>query len=251
MEKYGCSNVFLKWMNLFTLILSLPIIGVGAWLYTSKGSECYTFLQKPVLVLGCFMFIYLFLMGVLIILLLAFTLFAFIVTSTGGGTNVENQRFKEYDLKDYSSWLRSNLNDTGNWKKMKACMSQATYCDHLNYDYPTVPEYLRAKLSPTEAGCCRPPASCAYKQLNATYFTISAPKSANADCVRYSNDPKVECFDCDSCKAGVAQYLKTEWNLVAIVLVVILFLLIILYAFACCAKYNADRDLEFERIDKL
>lgn len=269
-EKYGMTNGFLKWVNIVTMVLSIPIIAVGIWLVYEKGGECETFLQKPVLVIGIFIFVvsfigfvgavctsgfilwmYLFVMGLLIVLLLAFTLFAFIVAGSGNGTDVANQKFKEYNLKDYSSWLRSELNNTHNWNKIESCFSAAKYCRHLGSDYSTVADYLNAKLSPTESGCCRPPAECGFRQLNATYFTVTAaPASANPDCLRFNNNQTMMCFSCDSCKGGFAQYIKDEWNTVAIVLIIVLVFLIICYIAACFAKNNADRDLTFERMDK-
>ncbi|KAK6130030.1 hypothetical protein DH2020_036216 [Rehmannia glutinosa] len=53
----------------------------------------------------------------------------FIITNNGSGHNVTGLRYKEYQLHDYSSWFLKQ----------------------------TLKQFKLAKLSPVEAGCCRPP----------------------------------------------------------------------------------------------
>eukprot|EP00850_Spirogloea_muscicola_P013069 SM000087S23351 [mRNA] locus=s87:223515:226308:+ [translate_table: standard] len=271
MADYGCSNFLVQWMNFLTMILSLPIIGLGIWLYTRQASDCEAFLQTPVIVIGAFIFVislvgyvgarnnwtvllwlYLVVMFVLILALLGFTIFAFIVTNGSAGKTVSGQGTKEYHLGDYSTWLRKRINDTSNWKHIRSCMIDSGYCDHLAKDYPTLAQYEAAKLSPTEVGCCRPPAECGFAAVNATYYEITTTTSTNLDCTRYSNNATLECFDCDSCKAGVANYLNKEWRIVAIVNLCILVVLIMLYMLACCARRNSNiNDLsEFQRLEQ-
>ncbi|BFI17855.1 protein MpTET3b [Marchantia polymorpha subsp. ruderalis] len=61
------------------------------------------------------------------------------------------------------------------------------------------------------------------------------------DCVIYQNDPDTMCFECDSCKAGVAQFIKKDWRLVAIINIAVLLFLVALYTVGCCARRNASR----------
>eukprot|EP00270_Netrium_digitus_P010784 TRINITY_DN3362_c0_g1_i1.p1 TRINITY_DN3362_c0_g1~~TRINITY_DN3362_c0_g1_i1.p1 ORF type:complete len:311 (-),score=66.36 TRINITY_DN3362_c0_g1_i1:305-1147(-) len=269
MATYGVSNFIVKWMNVLTMVLAFPIVAMGIYLYNASGSQCESFLQKPVIIIGVFMFVmsflgcvgaannwsfllwlYLVVMFFLIIILAGFTIFAFIVTAPGAGRTVAGVSFKEYYLSDYSDWLRKELNNTKNWANVESCMMDVKYCDHLNDLYTTVDAYRNASLSPTESGCCRPPAECGYQQVNATYFTIGTPASSNTDCLRYSNDNRTMCFLCQSCKGGVAEYVKDEWKTVSTVNLVILCILIFLYCIGCCAKANATDDVEFEEIEK-
>ncbi|MCD7448183.1 hypothetical protein HAX54_039139 [Datura stramonium] len=78
--------------------------------------------------------------------------------------------------------------------------------------YKTLKQYKLAKLTPIEAGCCRPPSETASLQ----------------------NSKKVKCYNCDSCKAGVAQYMKTEWRVVAIFNVILFVVLSIIYCGMLC-----------------
>ncbi|WVZ22995.1 hypothetical protein V8G54_001539 [Vigna mungo] len=138
----------------------------------------------------------------------------FIVTNNGSGHSVTGLRYKEYQLQDFSSWFLKE----------------------------TLKQYKSAKLTPIEAGCCRPPSQCGYPAANASYYDLTFhPVSPNNDCKRYKNSRAIKCYDCDSCKAGVAQYMKTEWRVVAIFNVVLFVVLSIVYFVGCCARRNAAR----------
>jgi hypothetical protein len=68
---------------------------------------------------------------------------------------------------------------------------------------------------------------CGYPAVNASYYDLSFHSiSSNKDCKLYKNLRTIKCYNCDSCKAGVAQYMKTEWRLVAIFNVVLFVVLI-------------------------
>lgn len=255
-------------MNLMTLLLSIPILVMAAWLYNAKGSECYTFLQKPVIFVGIAIFvlslvgcigaikswswllwIYLFLMAILIMLLAAFTLFAFIVTAPGGGTTIGAYKYKEYNLGDYSVWLQDQINSTSGWRTLRSCMVDDQFCDHLSKDFLTVAEIQNASLTPLESGCCRPPVGCGFPQTNITTFTIPVSTFTIPDCGRWSNNASVMCYNCDSCKGGVAQYVREEWQVVSFVMLAVVLLLSFLYCVGCCARYNAGQ-AEFEDMEK-
>ncbi|KAF3666848.1 Tetraspanin-10 [Capsicum annuum] len=138
----------------------------------------------------------------------------FIVTNNSSGHSVNGLRYKEYHLQDYSSWFLKQ----------------------------TRKEYKLAKLTPIEAGCCRPPSECGYPAVNASYYDLSFhPKSSSKDCKLYKNSKNVKCYSCDSCKAGVAQYMKTEWRVVAIFNVILFIVLSIIYFVGCCARRSAAR----------
>ncbi|KAH7513963.1 hypothetical protein FEM48_Zijuj11G0038500 [Ziziphus jujuba var. spinosa] len=166
----------------------------------------------------------------------------FIVTNNGSGHNVPGlrQEYKEYELKDYSSWFLKQLNNTRNWKHLKTCLVKSDDCNNLSKKYKTLKQYKSAKLTPIEAGCCRPPSECGYPAVNASYYDLSFhPISSNEDCKLYKNSRTVKCYSCDSCKAGVAQYMKTEWRVVAIFNVVLFLILSMIYFVGCCARRNA------------
>ncbi|KAH9325293.1 hypothetical protein KI387_005471, partial [Taxus chinensis] len=235
------SSFVIQWVNLFTLLVSIGVLGFGAWLGT-RHSDCDKILTLPVLAIGGFVFfislfgfvgalknislllwIYLILMFLLLAAIASFTVFAFIITNNGAGHTVTDQRYKEYRLEDYSPWFQKRLNNTSNWKRLRGCLVKPGHCNELIKEYKTLKQYKRAKLSAIEAGCCRPPSECGYPARNASYYDLSFnPVSSNKDCKLYKNNRAVKCYNCSSCKAGVAQYLKREWKIAAIFNVVAL-----------------------------
>ncbi|KAJ0101866.1 hypothetical protein Patl1_06139 [Pistacia atlantica] len=103
---YRFSNTVIGFLNLFTLLASIPIIGGGLWMARSS-TTCEGFLQTPLLVVGfvvlvislagfigaCFhvawaLWVYLVVMLFLIATLMGLTIFGFVVTSQGGGVQV-------------------------------------------------------------------------------------------------------------------------------------------------------------------
>ncbi|XP_054808136.1 tetraspanin-10-like isoform X3 [Prosopis cineraria] len=200
----GTSNFVIRWINFFTMYL----------------------------IILCF----------ILIAILVFTVLAFIVTNNGSGHNVAGLRYKEYQLEDYSSWFLKQLNNSRNWAHLRSCLVKSEDCNKLSKKYKTLKQYKLAKLTSIEAGCCRPPSECGYPAVNASYYDLTFhPVSASYDCRRYKNSRVVKCYDCDSCKAGVAQYMKTEWRIVAIFNVVLFVVLAIIYFVGCCARRNAAR----------
>ncbi|KAF5189893.1 Tetraspanin-10, partial [Thalictrum thalictroides] len=166
----------------------------------------------------------------------------FIITNNGSGHRVAGLRYKEYQLQDYSSWFQKQLNNTENWKHLKSCLVKSKDCNNLPKKYKTLKQFKRGELTPLEAGCCRPPSECGYPAINASYYDMSfRPASTNKDCKLYHNSRTIKCYNCDSCKAGVAQYMKTEWRVVAIFNVVLFVVLSFIYFVGCCARRNATR----------
>ncbi|XP_059443132.1 tetraspanin-10-like isoform X1 [Corylus avellana] len=183
---------------------------------------------------------YLIMLCFILVGILVFTVLAFIVTNNGSGHSVVGLRYKEYQLQDYHSWFLKQLNDTEKWKRLKSCLVKSEDCNNLSKKYKTLKQYKLAKLSPIEAGCCRPPSECGYPAVNASYYDLSFhPVSSNHDCKLYKNSRAIKCYNCDSCKAGVAQYMKIEWRVVAIFNIVLFLVLSMIYFVGCCARRNA------------
>ncbi|KAH7300674.1 hypothetical protein KP509_24G073900 [Ceratopteris richardii] len=259
----GISNVLIVVLNTLTFILSIPIIAVGA---KHDGTDCYKFLQKPVIALGvfimlmsimgivgaacknrCMLWIYLLIMFVLILLLFVFTIFAFVVTNKTAGDIVGGKGYKEYHLGDYSTWLRRQLNKASNWDKIQKCIDETKFCPNLAQDYPlsaypTSSDFQNADISPIQSGCCIPPSACGCSYVNATYWSPCSNTTAGTDCGTYSTDPSKLCYGCDSCKAGVLQTVTKEWRKIAIANIIVLVFLIIVYSVGCCAFKSAKMD---------
>lgn len=256
----GTSTFVIRWINFLTMLLAIAVIGFGVWMSTHHDT-CRKSLTLPVLGLGAVIFvisiigfmgalknisillwIYLVMLGFVLLGILVFTVLAFIVTNNGSGHSVAGLRYKEYQLQDYSSWFLKELNNTHNWKHLKSCLVKSEDCNNLSKKYKTLKQYKLAKLTPIEAGCCRPPSECGYPAVNASYYDLSFhPISSNHDCKLYKNSGTIKCYNCDSCKAGVAQYMKTEWRIVAMFNVVLFVVLSLIYFVGCCARRNAAR----------
>uniref|UniRef100_A0A0E0M9F4 Tetraspanin-10 n=1 Tax=Oryza punctata TaxID=4537 RepID=A0A0E0M9F4_ORYPU len=194
------SAFVIRWINFFTMILAILVVGFGFWMST-HNDECRRSLTIPVMGLG----------GVY---------------------------YHKYRNWPFCLW--GELNDTEKWTRLRSCLVKSDDCNGLSRRYKTLKQYKLADLTPMESGCCRPPAECGYPAVNSSYFDLSYhPVSTNVDCKLYKNVRSVLCYDCDSCKAGVAQYMKAEWRVVAIFNVILFVILSFVYFVACCARRNA------------
>ncbi|GMP68928.1 hypothetical protein CsSME_00028370 [Camellia sinensis var. sinensis] len=226
---YRFSNTVIGFLNLFTLLSSIPIIGGGLWMARSS-TTCESFLQTPFLVIGfviliislagfigaCFnvawaLWVYLVVMLFLIGALMALTIFGFVVTSQGGGVEVPGRVYKEYLLNSYSPWLRKRLHDPHYWETIRSCILGSKTCDKIAYWTPI--DYLQKDMSPIQ----------------------------DPDCYRWNNAPNMLCYECDSCKAGVLESVRRDWHKLSVLNIVVLLFLISIYAIGCCAFRNTKR----------
>jgi len=259
------SNNLIGLLNFATFVLSIPILGGGIWLATKADTDCEKFLQWPVIVIGAvlmivslaglvgaccrvtwLLWVYLAVMFLLILLLFCFTVFAFVVTNKGAGQVVSGRGYKEYRLGDYSNWLQKRVEKGSHWNKIKSCLQDAKVCKSLADDSvnEVAEQFYRKNLSPIQSGCCKPPTSCGFTYVNATYWTSTTSNSTSTDmdCKTWSNEQDQLCYNCNSCKAGVLANLKHDWRKIAIINIVMLVALIVVYSVGCCAFRNNRRD---------
>ncbi|KAI3727606.1 hypothetical protein L6452_16224 [Arctium lappa] len=256
----GTSTFVIRWVNFLTMLVAAAVIGYGVWM-SSHHDGCRKSLTLPVMGLGSVIFLisvigflgalknnsillwmYLIMLCLVLVGILIFTVLVFMVTNNGSGHTVAGLRYKEYQLQDYGSWFVKKLNNTRNWKHLQSCFLKIEACSSMSKRYKTLKQYKLARLTPIEAGCCRPPSQCGYPPVNASYYDLSFhPVSSNNDCKLYKNLKAIKCYNCDSCKAGVAEYIKTEWRVVAIFNVILFVILSMIYFVGCCARRNAAR----------
>ncbi|XP_043709122.1 tetraspanin-6-like [Telopea speciosissima] len=246
---YRFSNTVIGFLNLLTLLASIPIIGSGLWMAKSN-TTCESFLQTPLLVIGfiilvvslagfigaCFnvawaLWIYLFVMLLLIATLLGFTIFGFVVTGQGGGVQVPGRVYKEYRLQDYSPWLRKRVQDPHYWSTLRTCILGSKTCAKLASWTPL--DYLERDMTPLQSGCCKPPTSCNYG--------AATMLAQDQDCYRWNNMAYLLCYECDSCKAGVLEDVRRDWHKLSVLNVVMVVFLIGIYSIGCCAYRNSKR----------
>lgn len=246
---YRFSNTVIGFLNLFTLLASIPIIGGGLWMARSS-TTCESFLQTPLLVVGfviliislagfigaCFhvawaLWVYLVVMLLLIATLMGLTVFGFVVTGKGGGVEVPGRVYREYRLEDYSPWLRTRITDPRYWSTIRSCILGSKTCAKLATWTPV--DYLGRDMTPIQSGCCKPPTTCSYNTVTAV--------AQDPDCYRWNNAPNLLCYECDSCKAGVLEDIRRDWHKLSVLNIFMLVVLICIYSIGCCAFQNTKR----------
>nr|KAJ0223928.1 hypothetical protein LSAT_V11C200092320 [Lactuca sativa] len=149
----------------------------------------------------------------------------------GGGVEVPGRNYKEYHLQSYSPWLRKRIENPDYWMTIRSCILGSKTCSKIVMWTPV--DYLTRDMSPIQSGCCKPLTSCNYEAPMMTQ---------DPDCYKWSNDPSVLCYECDSCKAGVLEDVRRDWHKLSILNIVMVMLLIGIYCIGCCAFQNAKRD---------
>ncbi|KAK6935288.1 hypothetical protein RJ641_035443, partial [Dillenia turbinata] len=115
------------------------------------------------------------------------------------------------------------LSNTENWKRLKSRLMKADYCNNLPKKYKTS---INLQISHQ-------------LKLGAADHHMS---SSNSYCKHYKNCHGVKCYNCASCKAGVAKYMKMEWRVVAIFNVVLFVILSMIHFFGMLCMMNAARN---------
>ncbi|XP_072963476.1 protein TORNADO 2 [Typha angustifolia] len=260
------SNTVIAAINFVAMLLSIPIIAAGIWLSTQIDNSCVKLLQWPVIAIGIVILVvalagfvgafwripwlllfYLVAMFVLILLLATLVIFIFAVTNSGSAHLAPSRAYLEYQLEDYSGWLRRRVEGSYKWDKIKMCLSSTTACAELNQTYKLAQDFFNSRLSPLQSGCCKPPTKCGFTFVNPTYWISPISITEDPDCVLWSNEQTQLCYSCSSCKAGLLANLRREWRKADLILVVTLVALICVYTMGCYAFRNAKTDELFRR----
>ncbi|XAR52381.1 hypothetical protein NMG60_11020424 [Bertholletia excelsa] len=245
---YRLSNTVIGFLNLFTLLASIPIIGGALWMARDR-TTCEHFLQTPLLIIGfviliislagfigaCFnvawaLWFYLAIMLFIIAALMGLTVFGFVVASRGGGSQLPGRVYREYHLENYTAWLRNRIREPRTWETIRRCILSSKICEKVANWTPN--DYLQRDMTPIQSGCCKPPTSCNY---------AATMVAQDPDCYRWNNAPNLLCYDCDSCKAGVLETVRRDWQKLSVLNIIMLVILIAIYSIGCCAFQNAQR----------
>ncbi|KAL3748692.1 hypothetical protein ACJRO7_009864 [Eucalyptus globulus] len=260
------SNFVVGLLNALVVLVSLAAVGASVY-FRVHGSptSCQKSLQDPLLVAGLALLavslmavvgaccgvnwllrLYLALMLVLIVALVALAAFLFLVTNKGAGQAVSGRGYREYRLGDYSHWLQNHVASGKRWDEIRGCLAEGDVCRSLAAGSAgkEAAQFFKMNWSPIQLGCCKPPSDCGFEFKNATYWTLS-PGSGTAvdgDCAKWSNDPKILCYNCNSCKAGFLASIKRQWRALLVFNVCIVVVVLFVYSVGCCAARNNRSD---------
>ncbi|KAJ3691994.1 hypothetical protein LUZ60_012344 [Juncus effusus] len=262
------SNNITAVLNFVSFLCSFPIITAGIWLATKADNQCLHLARWPLIFLGglillvslagfvgafynrpCLLALYLFAMAAVIVVLIAFLVFAFVVTRPQGVIEIPGRAYKEYYVSGFSTWLRNYVTNGNNWVQIRDCLSQSDTCQKLAKDesYFTAEQFFQTRLSPLQSGCCKPPTACGFTYVNPTVWVNPVNPTGDPDCVAWSNDQSQFCYDCQSCRAGMLGNLRQEWRKANVAVIVAVVVLIWVYVIGCSAFKNAQTEDLFRR----
>jgi len=171
---FRVSNNLVGVLNLLAFLLSIPILVTGVWLSKQANTECEWWLERTLIVLGvfllvvslaglvgaccrvsCLLWLYLFVMFLLILLVLCFTVFAFVVTNKGAGQVLSNRGYKEYRLGDYSNWFQNRVNNAHTWRRIRSCLQSSKLCSQFQTQFAndTLQQFYAENLSSLQVFC--------------------------------------------------------------------------------------------------
>uniref|UniRef100_A0ACD5Z6R8 Uncharacterized protein n=1 Tax=Avena sativa TaxID=4498 RepID=A0ACD5Z6R8_AVESA len=197
------------------------------------------------------LWLYVIAMFFLVIGMFFVTVFTYAVTNKGAATAAAGSGYGDYRIEDYSDWLKDRVGDYDTWQQIQSCMADAGVCGNGRFSGQfggvaagiDATDFYSQNLPLLQSGCCKPPAYCGYRPVNATFYEppASGLETTDADCQEWSNEASLMCFRCNACKNGVLATTKSNWRGVAGANTAALALLVFAYSLGCCALRNNDR----------
>ncbi|KAI5081776.1 hypothetical protein GOP47_0001519 [Adiantum capillus-veneris] len=236
-------NPCLVLLNIVFGCAGLGFVGVGIWMARHHSTNCIHFFQAFSVGIGLFMvavalaglvgsfcrvtwllYINFGIMLLLLMAILATTVFVLVVTSHGIKAYVSESQ------KDaLSQWLLQQVNN-----RVESCTQNGDICRLIDNTYSQSSSYYRPSLSSLQVGCCEPPKGC--DNVNATAIALAS------DCAIWKQvGPQGFCSQCKSCHAAVAENVRHVWHQVAIFKIIILLILIPMYFLTCCSFKREER----------
>ncbi|KAI8553974.1 hypothetical protein RHMOL_Rhmol05G0060400 [Rhododendron molle] len=106
-----------------------------------------------------------------------------------------------YRLETYAPWAHKFLLKDSGWNTYQICLMEKKICDKLdNLDF-------------VQGGCCLPPSYCGYEEKNLTWVIPKTGRYAeDTNCVRWDNDERKLCYDCETCQAVYVNTMEYNWT---------------------------------------
>ncbi|KAK9271734.1 hypothetical protein L1049_002097 [Liquidambar formosana] len=262
---FSVSNGYLGFMNLLTLLFSIPILFLSWFLEARGKTDCDCYIRVTLLTIGIFLlamsligflgswfrlalllWLYLGVMVLLIIGVLVFTVLGLIVTHGGSDGHLMLQKgYDEYQIKQFSDWMQSYVLANEYWSTSKSCFVEFSLCDDLDKLISNLPAQDYMENFPAQWGCCKPPFHCGFEYHNATFWTVpkSGLSSTDEECITWSNHQDTLCYDCNSCKAGFLALLQRHFHLLTYYNFCLIFFLTINFT-AACYTFRRNRSPE-------
>ncbi|KAK7833703.1 tetraspanin-9 [Quercus suber] len=261
---FRISNTVVVVLNCCTLVVGLRHLLLGVFPLSRNATDCQRF-SRPLSDRRVFFFVvsilgivgascrinsvlyaYLFFVFLLIVGLIAFTVFALLVTNKGRVGEV--QGVPRCRLLALAAAVREQRPEL---EKIKSCLAESGVCGSLGKGNKlmSVADFYKLNLSPIQSGCCKPPSYCEFTYKNATYWQVpkSGPAVPDSDCTTWSNKQDKLCYDCKSCKGGVLANIRKEWRRFAIINTFITIFIILVYCVGCCATKNNRPEFKYTR----
>ncbi|CAL5019354.1 unnamed protein product [Urochloa decumbens] len=252
------SNGVLAALNFVSLLVSVALIGAGAYILAQPATECQRMVRVPAMALGAgllllsvmaiagaccratpLLWAYVVAMFLIITGMFVPTAFAFAVTNRGAAAAVSAAGYGGYRVGDYSDWLQDRVREHDTWRWIQSCIADAGVCRGGEGGG----WWVGGVQGGINAGELCQRYLPLVQRVNATFWAAPATSGGSTaadavDCRAWSNDRQVLCFRCEACKGAVVGSAIHHWKAVAVLNVVVLVLLSISYSLGCRAIRN-------------
>ncbi|KAH9722452.1 tetraspanin-11 [Citrus sinensis] len=250
------SNFIVGFLNCISLVLGLTAITIASFFYVHSSTHCQKELSDPLFVSGIVLFIvsllgligsccrtnailliYLIVLFLLIVGLVVFIIFSFLITNEDAAKAVSHKGIKGFRTGDFQNWLKNHFVNGKKWNEIRTCLKDSKVCKIQNNAFETA---AHLTLSPIQSSCCKPPSECGFNSQNATFWIApkTGPAVDDSDCKAWKNQQQTLCFDCNACKAGFVDSIRSQWENLLIANLCALVFLIFTYIVGCRAKRN-------------
>ncbi|PIN12001.1 hypothetical protein CDL12_15390 [Handroanthus impetiginosus] len=224
----SCSRISLALLNIIILIVSIfHVLMSTFWAVDSRSRPCLHADVSSIQWMGIFMVImttigilgscfklkalqdlYLWVLLILTIAITVSSCFIFALLPKESPAIIFQKTSNDgYWLSGFTPALQTALVNEKDWHVVKTCLMEKQICKVKRRVGDDFFDYI-------QTGCCKPPIRCGLEQKNVSYWEPPPTGLASRDeeCLMWTRHLGIECFDCDSCKAGYLSIYEDDWN---------------------------------------